>query len=71
MHGTYKGPLLREKKIVALGLFHFVYTIYAFLLGVLYPGHSHLAFDCVIIACSLESIRPVLVQGCKAPNGMG
>ena len=24
--------------------------------------------DCVIIACIEESIRPVLVQGCKAPN---
>ena len=29
------------------------------------------AFDSVIIACSLESIRPCLVQGCKAPNGVG
>ena len=27
--------------------------------------------DCVFIACSLESIMPGLVQGCKAPNGVG
>ena len=39
-----------------------------FPLGVLYPEHSQLAFDCAVIACSLESIRPGLVQGCKAPN---
>ena len=48
--------------------FHFVYTVFAF--GVLYPKHSQLAFDCIVIACSLKSIRPGLVQGCKAPNGM-
>ena len=29
-----------------------------FPLQVLYPEHSQLAFDCVNIACSLESIRP-------------
>ena len=46
-----------------------MYTVLT--LGVLYPEHSQLAFDCVIIACSLESIRPGLVQGCKAPNGVG
>ena len=40
-------------------------------LGVLYPEHLQLAFDCVIIAGSLESIRPGLYQGCKAPNGVG
>ena len=39
-------------------------------LGVLYPEHSQLSFDCVIIACSLQSIRPGLVHGCKAPNGV-
>ena len=47
----------------------FLYTVFP--LGVLYPEHSQLAFDCDIIACSLESIRPGLVQGCKAPNGVG
>ena len=30
-----------------------------------------LATDCVIIACSLEFIRPGLVQGCKATIGVG
>ena len=36
-----------------------------FPLGVLYPERGF--FDChVIIACSLQSIRPGLVQGCKA-----
>ena len=49
--------------------FIFVYSVFP--LGVLYPEHSHLAFDCVLIACSLESIRPGLVQGYKAPNGVG
>ena len=39
-----------------------VFTIFP--LGVLYPEHSQLAFDCVKIACSLESIRQGLVQGC-------
>ena len=46
--------------------FYFVYT--DFPLGVLYPKHSQLAVDYVVIACSLESIRPGIVQGCKAPN---
>ena len=36
-----------------------------FSLGVLYLEHSQLAFDCVLIACSLESIRPGLVKGCN------
>ena len=55
---------------MALGLFDFcVYTVFP--LGMLYPEHSQLAFDCVVFACSLESIRPGLVQGCKAPNGVG
>ena len=49
--------------------FIFVYTVFP--LGVLYPEHSQLAFDCVVIACSLESIKPGLVQGFKAPNGVG
>ena len=40
-------------------------------LGVLYPQHSQLAFDFVLIACSLDSIRPGLVQGLKAPNVVG
>ena len=47
----------------------FVYTV--FTLEVSYPEHSQLAFDCVVIACSLEPIRSALVQGCKAPNGVG
>ena len=52
------GSLLRfiicfsSSFFVALGLFHFfVFTI--FTLGVLYPEHSELAFDCVIIASCL------------------
>ena len=50
---------------VALGHLIFVDTLFP--LGVLYLEHSKLAFDCVVIASSLESIRPGLVQGCKAP----
>ena len=42
-----------------------------FKLVVLYPEHSQLVFDCVVIACSIESIRQGLVQGCKAPNSVG
>ena len=45
------------------------YTVFS--LGVLYPEHLQLVFDFVIIACSLDSIRPGLVQGCKAPNVVG
>ena len=40
--------------------FIFVYTVPYFPLGVLYPYHLH-----------LESIRPGLVQGCKAPQWCG
>ena len=47
-------------------LFYFMYTIFP--LGVLYPEHLQVTFDFVINACSLDSIRPGLVQGCKAPN---
>ena len=46
------------------------YTVFP--LGVLYPEHLKLGiFDCVVIACSLESIRPGLVCIYKAPNGVG
>ena len=54
-------------KIVAF-LFFYVFRIS--IVNVV-SEHSQLAFDCVIIACSFESIRPGLVQGCKAPNGGG
>ena len=53
------------------GLRPFSFLCTVFTLGVLYPEHLQLAFDCVVIACSLESIRPGLVQGCKTPNGVG
>ena len=46
-----------------------MYTIFP--LGVLYLEHWQLAFDFVVIACSLDSIRLGLVQGCKAPNVLG
>ena len=49
--------------------YYFVYAIFP--LGVLYPEYLQLAFDFVVIACSLESISPGLVQGWKAPNGVG
>ena len=49
--------------------FHFMSI--DFPLEVLYPEHLQLAFDFVIIACILESIRPGLALGCKAPNGVG
>ena len=54
---------------VALGLSLFMYTVFP--LGVLYPENSQLALDLVVIACSLDSIRPGLVQGCKTPNVVG
>ena len=54
---------------VALGLFNFMYTVFP--LGVSYPEDSQLAFDFVVIACSEDSNRPGLVQGCKAPNVVG
>ena len=40
-------------------------------IGVLFWQHSQLTFDSVVIACSLESIIPDLVQGCEATNGAG
>ena len=46
-----------------------MYTVFPF--GELYLEHLQLAFDCVAIACSLESIRLGLLQGCKAPNVVG
>ena len=52
-----------------VALFHFMYTVFP--LGVLYLEHLQLALDFVIIACSLDTIRPGLVQGCKAPNVVG
>ena len=67
-----KEPCFSILSIIILCLrpfFIFVYSVFSF--GVLYREHSQLAFDCVVIACSLESIRPGLVQGCKAPNGVG
>ena len=35
------------------------------------PPPEQLAFYCVLIACSLEFIRPGLVQDCKAPMVWG
>ena len=43
-----------------------MYTIFP--LRALYLEHSQLAFDFVVIACSLDFIRPGLAQGCKALN---
>ena len=55
---------------IFVALFHFMYTIFPF--GVLYPEHMQLVLDCVVIAFSLESIRPGLVRGGgKAPNVVG
>ena len=54
---------------MALGIFNFIYTV--FLLGVLYPEQSQLAFGCVVIACSLESVRRGLVQDFLASNDVG
>ena len=76
---TYSEPNIIPEtiQIQTKNFFFFFLFIFSFLcitlfpLGVLYPEHSQLAFDYVIIACSLESIRPGLVQGCKAPNGVG
>ena len=58
-----------KKNWVAQGLFHF--CEYHIFIGSVVSRTLQLAFDYVIIACSLESIRPGLVQGCKAPNGVG
>ena len=49
-----------------VAFFIFMFTIFP--LKVLYPEHSQLPFDCAVIACSSESIRPGVVQGCKALN---
>ena len=49
--------------------FIFVYTVFP--LGVLYLNTRNRHLTGVVIACNLESIRPGLAQGCKAPNGVG
>ena len=64
----FNFSLTYKALFVALGLFHFLYPIVP--LGVLYPEHSQLTFDCVVIACSLESIKPSLFQDCNAPNSV-
>ena len=46
-----------------------MYTVFP--LGVLYLEHLQLAFDFFVIACSLDSISPGIVQGCKAPHVVG
>ena len=56
--------------LVALGLFNF--CKYCTYIGRVVSGAlATTAFDCDLIACSLESIRQSLVQGCKTPNGVG
>ena len=52
-----------------LNTFICVYTVYRTSIGSVVS--ATIAFDCVVIACSLESIRPGLVQGCKVPYGVG
>ena len=56
---------------VAFGLFHkcvlYNISIWSVVSRTLTPG----IFDYVFIACSLESIKPVLFQGCKALNDVG
>ena len=41
-----------------------MYTGSVFPMGI-WTWNTQLAFECVLIACSLESIRPGLVQGCN------
>ena len=64
---TYHSILILNFFWGPLGLFHFMKTVFP--LALLYPEHSQQAFDFVVIACSLDSIRPAL--GCKAPNVVG
>ena len=57
-------------------IFHFVrpfsFYVYHISIGsVVYREHLQLAFDFVVIACSLDTIRPGLIQDCKAPNVVG
>ena len=54
---------------VAQGLFHLVYHIS--IRSVVSGPFATSIVDYVVIACSLESIRQGLVQGYKAPNGVG
>ena len=51
------------------GLRPFHFDVYHISIGSVVSGT--LAFDFVLIACSLDSIRLGLVQGCKAPNVVG
>ena len=63
-------PRLKKIFLWSKGFLNFLAYI-LFPLGVFNPEHSQLAFDSVVIACSLESIRPGLIHCCKAPNGVG
>ena len=54
---------------VALGLFRFKYTVGP--LGVFNPENLQMAFDYVVIACSLEFIRPGLLQGLQGLQWCG
>ena len=48
--------------------FYTQYTVTVFPLGVLYPEHWQLAFDFVVIACSLDSISGLQGPQC---SGLG
>ena len=64
-------PVLGNLLIQLFTEFFFFCVFTVFPLEVIYLEYMQLAFDCIVIACSLESIRPGLVQGCKAPDGVG
>ena len=71
-----KRPNLEHRSIicsllfcVALGLFHYMYTVFP--LGVLYLECSQLAFDCIIIACTLESFLARPSSGLQGPQWCG
>ena len=62
---------LFKKKFFFFGLGPFPFYVYCISIGSVVSGTLATAFDCVVIACSLDSIRPGLVQGYKAPKVVG
>ena len=55
--------------LVASGLFSF--CVYRISIVSVVSGTLATGICLVVIACSLESFRPGIVQGCKTPNGEG
>ena len=62
------NPWLIKKNCLSLSLFWVALAFFILHIWYFHLEHLQLAFYCVFIACSLESIRLGQVQSCKAPS---